>query len=186
MLINPTVTSNSPWLIPQKTLLCAELFSLRQTNSSFPKLITMRAAQIHLTMTFLLINTGPNDCAPICNEYVCQHNIPLNYLQTILTNKWQCGAANLQLQAGCAGPEELELVQKLWVNRQEDKQPALLHPARRIHLPAVPVTPVPAEVHIRDDILTSVPESLINSVLPSTSLIRWHHSKKTKPLMLIN
>lgn len=46
-----------------------------------------------------------------------------------------------------------------------DKQPSFLLPARRLHLPAGPVTPVPAEVSLRDGILTSVPKSLIESVL---------------------
>ncbi len=84
----------------------------------------------------------------------------LNYSQRASANERQRSAllyANLPLQVGRAGPEEMEPVQKLSTLGHADKQTLLLLPACRLHLPAGPVTPVPAEVCIRNDILTSVP-----------------------------
>lgn len=73
--------------------------------------------------------------------------------------------AYLPIQADRAGPKELEPIQKLQAFGHGDKQPPLLLPVRQLHLPAGPVTPVPAEARIVNNILTSVPKSLTDSVL---------------------
>lgn len=102
---------------------------------------------------------------------ICQHHSRLNYLQRASTNEWQCkGAlcANLPLQAVCVQGRACGVGSRSTGFRCLDTEMnghLFCSPAAcRLHLPAGPVTPAPAEVQIRNDILTSVPESLIESV----------------------
>lgn len=82
--------------------------------------------------------------------------------QRASTNEGQLVAvrrAYLQIQQDGVFPTELEQTQELEAPRRH------LLPVRTLHLPAGPATPVPAETHIKNDILTSVPKSLPESVL---------------------
>lgn len=79
---------------------------------------------------------------------------------------WRCGAT-----LTASGRAAQVLMKWSWSRssrRHGDKQPLPFLPASWLHLPGGPATPVPAEVRIRSDILTSVPKSLIESVLALT------------------